>query len=115
MKRRLRLLVLSVLASTVIGGKLARGQGFWAGPTQPAVPPAFDPAAAVSVLTNTEAGGNGPAASLTGLATPIEVDPLFGTATASIPVELPPNRKGMTPDLTIRYSSNGGNGIFGLG
>jgi RHS repeat-associated protein len=76
---------------------------------------AFDPAAAVGMLAEATENENTAAPPFVGLASQIEVDRLFGTAQTTIPVALPPGRKGMTPDLTIRYSSNAGNGPFGVG
>ncbi len=75
----------------------------------------FDPAASVSVLTDAAVNENAPQAPFVGLATQLDVDRLFGAVTTSIPIELPPGLKGMIPDLTVRYSSNGGNGPFGVG
>jgi hypothetical protein len=75
----------------------------------------FDPAAGLGMLTEASANQDDPSGAFTGLVTQIEVDPLFGTSTSSIPIALPPGRKGLTPDLSLRYSSNGGNGLFGAG
>ncbi|MGJ8664210.1 MAG: SpvB/TcaC N-terminal domain-containing protein, partial [Marinicella sp.] len=38
-----------------------------------------------------------------------------GAATYNIPMVLPPGRKGMAPELSINYSSKGGNGVMGMG
>lgn len=38
-----------------------------------------------------------------------------GSATYSIPIDLPKGTSGMEPQLSLNYSSNGGNGICGLG
>src|SRR3982751_2136694 len=38
-----------------------------------------------------------------------------GTCNIVLPIELPPGRAGLTPDLRILYSSGNGNGPFGLG
>jgi hypothetical protein len=84
-------------------------------PPEVAGPQVPDPSAAISMLGDATADEKPPAAPFVALATQLSVDPLFGTATTTIPIELPPGRKMMTPDLTIRYSSNGSNGVLGLG
>ncbi|MBI2893822.1 MAG: hypothetical protein HYY06_09740, partial [Deltaproteobacteria bacterium] len=38
-----------------------------------------------------------------------------GTATFSVPVALPPGRRGTQPGLSLSYSSSSGNGICGIG
>ena len=38
-----------------------------------------------------------------------------GAATIHIPIEVPPGRRGMQPDLSLDYSSRAGNGIAGMG
>ncbi|CAK8717112.1 RHS and YD repeat-containing [Candidatus Electrothrix laxa] len=38
-----------------------------------------------------------------------------GDARLSYPIEVPPGRKGMQPQLAVQYSSGGGNGWMGLG
>ncbi|WP_210418834.1 Ig-like domain-containing protein, partial [Aliikangiella coralliicola] len=38
-----------------------------------------------------------------------------GSAIYSIPVALPPGRAGMQPDVSLNYSSRGGNGVAGVG
>ncbi|WP_304182255.1 SpvB/TcaC N-terminal domain-containing protein, partial [Pseudoalteromonas prydzensis] len=38
-----------------------------------------------------------------------------GAATYHIPIELPPGRAGMQPDVSLNYSSRNGNGIAGVG
>ncbi|MCG6167536.1 RHS repeat-associated core domain-containing protein [Leptospira sanjuanensis] len=38
-----------------------------------------------------------------------------GSASTSVSIELPPGTKGVIPDLSLSYNSNGGNGIVGMG
>ncbi|VAW42555.1 YD repeat protein, partial [hydrothermal vent metagenome] len=38
-----------------------------------------------------------------------------GSATYNLPLTVPPGRNGMTPSLSVNYSSKGGNGILGVG
>ncbi|PJZ29480.1 RHS repeat-associated core domain-containing protein [Leptospira kmetyi] len=38
-----------------------------------------------------------------------------GSASTSITIELPPGTRGVIPELSLAYSSNGGNGIAGMG
>ena len=38
-----------------------------------------------------------------------------GSASYSIPIVLPPGRKGMQPNISLSYSSRAGNGIAGMG
>lgn len=39
----------------------------------------------------------------------------FGQAQYSMPIQIPPGTRGMEPQLSITYSSDGGNGILGVG
>jgi len=47
--------------------------------------------------------------------TPGEAGVSGGSASYSIPIALPPGRKGMQPNISLNYSSRGGNGIAGMG
>ncbi|TGM04820.1 hypothetical protein EHQ76_07165 [Leptospira barantonii] len=38
-----------------------------------------------------------------------------GSASTSVPIELPPGTKGVIPNLSLSYNSNSGNGIVGMG
>jgi RHS repeat-associated protein len=38
-----------------------------------------------------------------------------GAATYSVPIEVPPGRRGMQPSVSLEYSSRAGNGIAGMG
>jgi len=39
----------------------------------------------------------------------------MGSASLSYPLEVPPGRVGMQPQLAVQYNSAGGNGWMGLG
>lgn len=42
-------------------------------------------------------------------------DLFTGTMSYSIPIEVPPGRKGMDPGLALTYRSSNGNGVVGMG
>ncbi|MBF0532863.1 MAG: hypothetical protein HQL23_07200, partial [Candidatus Omnitrophica bacterium] len=42
-------------------------------------------------------------------------DSSSGAPVFSLPIDLPPGRKGMAPPLTLTYSPRAGNGLFGMG
>jgi RHS repeat-associated protein len=66
------------------------------------------------MLTASAADEGIPDSAVVNLVTPVTVDPQFGTARTQIPIQVPPSRA-LTPELAVRYSSNAGNGLFGLG
>ena len=49
------------------------------------------------------------------LAAPPEVDLSTGSARLTVPILIPPGRRGATPDLKLVYSSSGGDSPFGYG
>jgi hypothetical protein len=75
----------------------------------------IDPGLGINSLLNASEGEDAATEAFTSLATKMRVDPQFGSTTSSIPIKLPLGRKEMTPDLTVRYSSNLGNGMLGAG
>ncbi len=52
---------------------------------------------------------------LSGMGEKFSPDLFTGTGNFSVPIALPPGRNGFQPELTIGYSTGGGNNIFGLG
>jgi len=52
---------------------------------------------------------------LAGLAQAPEANTFVGAATMSIPIEVPPGRKAITPDLALTYNSSGGASPYGYG
>src|SRR5439155_23737236 len=46
---------------------------------------------------------------------PVHVDLFSGTATTSLPIEVPPGRNGIQPNLNLAYESANGNGWVGMG
>lgn len=51
----------------------------------------------------------------TGLAQAPEASLFVGAATVSVPIDVPPGRGGLTPNLTLTYSSAGGQSPYGYG
>ena len=67
-------------------------------------------------------GGGMPAIQITGVTgfnlgalQALQTDPFTGRANFSIPIVVPPGRKGIQPNLALTYSSGAGNGILGVG
>ena len=72
--------------------------------------------AASGASGDTTSGSVGQAASLSPLLSEsFQTDLATGSATAGIPIVIPPGRKNMQPSLAISYSSNNPNGICGVG
>jgi RHS repeat-associated protein len=76
------------------------------------------PGGSVASLTVSDGNGNESERTLVTavgtLAGTFDVDP-SGAASYSIPIAVPPGSAGMTPGLSLNYSSNGGNGTLGRG
>ena len=52
---------------------------------------------------------------LAGISASLQPDLFSGTLTGSIPIEVPPGRNGMQPNLVLSYASSGGNSWTGMG
>jgi len=57
----------------------------------------------------------GPTAVFTGLAQAPEANLFAGSATTAVPIDVPPGRKGVTPQLALRYQSGAGPSAYGHG
>ena len=71
----------------------------------------YQPSAISSVLAK-ETDGDVP---LAGISASLQPDLFTGTLTGSIPIQVPPGRNGMQPNLVLSYASSGGNGWVGMG
>ena len=69
-----------------------------------------DPTAGGSVISLPSGGG-----SIGGLGETFSPDLFTGTGNFSVPIEVPPGRLGMAPQLALGYSTGHGNGPWGLG
>lgn len=80
----------------------------------PSAAESFDPRAVLSAAD--DAVTRRPdAVAFAGLAEALQVDLLTGEATGLVPIELPPGRKAMTPELALHYKSRASNGLVGRG
>jgi RHS repeat-associated protein len=71
---------------------------------------ATDPSAGGSVISLPSGGG-----AIGGLGEKFSPDLFTGTGNFSVPIALPPGRRGLAPQLSLTYSTGNGNGAFGLG
>ena len=69
-----------------------------------------DPTSGGTVISLPSGGG-----ALSGLGEKFSPDLFTGTGNFSVPIALPPGRGGLTPQLSLTYSTGHGNGPFGLG
>jgi RHS repeat-associated protein len=72
---------------------------------------ALDPALPPDALTNVVVATEGHPGSMQGNLTVSHT----GVAHYSIPISVPPGRDGMTPELSLEYTSEGSDGLFGVG
>lgn len=90
-------------------------QGFAGQSTQPPLaggqPGQALPAPPVAPSLNVPTGGG----AIRGIGEKFSVGSSTGTATLSLPLPASPGRGGSAPDLSLRYDSGSGNGIFGFG
>jgi RHS repeat-associated protein len=69
-----------------------------------------DPSPALPVISTPKGGG-----AIKGIGEKFGTNPVSGTATMSVPVQLSPGRSGFGPSLSLSYDSGNGNGVWGLG
>ena len=75
----------------------------------------FPPRAEASHLgASTASAGSAPPPAITAIQS-FQPDLFTGRATTSIPIAVPPGRKGMQPNLALSYSSSARNGWVGVG
>lgn len=108
--RSLAAVALTVLTATVAAAQPPSGNFF---PFPPAAQ-SFDPKAVLSAADDAGSRRHD-ARAFAGLAEAVQVDLLTGEATSRVAIEVPPGRKGSTPELALSYKSGAGNGLFGRG
>lgn len=74
----------------------------------------------VSTGTDTTSGGSvlslpSGGGAISGLGEKFSPDLFTGTGNFSVPLAVPPGRRGVQPQLSLGYSAGNGNGLFGLG
>ena len=69
-----------------------------------------DTTAAGSVISLPTGGG-----AVSGLGETFSPDLFSGTGNFTVPIQTPPGRHGIQPQLSLEYSTGHGNGPFGLG
>jgi RHS repeat-associated protein len=62
------------------------------------------------VISTPKGGG-----AIKGIGEKFGTNPVNGTATMSVPIQLSPGRSGFGPSLSLSYDSGNGNGVWGLG
>ena len=82
----------------------------YAGPAVMTSDGAASTVAGGSVISLPKGGG-----AVSGLGETFSPDLFTGTGNVSVPIDLPPGRLGLRPQLALAYSTGNGNGPFGLG